>query len=780
MTDRSLGLTCSLIVTTSLAGYGQALAADGTGVFDQRCYSDVPAAQPNPANLNQLPVEVNADRVEATQTGKAIYSGDVQIFQGIRTLSSRYTELDQSTHDLTASGNVFYQDGQVTLRTNEALRANLKTRETRLDKAEYQLHGSPARGKAESIHLRNDEHSIEFQQAKFTTCPPGQEMWWLKASSVNVNQDEVFGEAWNASLWLYDVPVFYVPYMTFPVKDERKSGLLYPTFGFGSDDGMDLRTPYYWNIAPNYDMTLTPRYIEKRGNMLQNEFRYLPSEEHSGRLYGEYMERDRKAEEKDSSLKHRWLAHVDHTSKMADDNLRMRVLGTRVGAHDYNYFNDLSPPLSSGVDNQLMQSLTAGYYQPMWNFSGEARDYQILLPDALEPHQMLPRLNYNTYNQTHWLDTAVHSELTRFDHSSSQRKAYTGTRFHIEPVVTIPIAKTPGYRLSTEFKLMYTHYQQEVPDDMDAYYVQRGFDELADSTNRMLPSARVNGGLVFDRIGHWNNQLYTQTLEPEFQYLFVPYKDQNDIGLYDTTNMMPDYYSLFSDRRFAGLDRISDANKMSLGVTSRVFDNESVERLRLTLGQAYNFQTPKVTLLPHDEQLLNSRSLLTFEGDLHPSDPWFLKARSFYDTQQKKISIANGAVEYRKDAFMGQVNYRYVREGNVIYDAPYEQTDMSQLGLLAKVPLNRKWQAIAAYYYDTEQSRNIDRLLGLRYDSCCWSVDLVLERAYKPDNVTLTAEEETRFGLQFQMKGLGSVGSGTSYTLDTKLLPYTRPFNLND
>jgi LPS-assembly protein len=779
MTHSTLALTCT-VLAASLFGPAPVLAADGVGIFDQRCYSDVPAAQSTPANINQLPVEVNADSAEATQDGKAIYRGDVQIFQGIRTLSSRYTELDQVTRDLTAKGNVFYQDGQVTLRSNDALHSNLDTRETRLDKAEYQLHSSPARGKAEQITLNEQQRQLELKTAQFTTCPPGQEMWWLKASSVKIDQSEVFGEAWNATLWLYDVPVFYVPYMTFPVKDERKSGLLYPTFGFSSSNGIDLRTPYYWNIAPNYDMTLTPRYIENRGTMLQNEFRYMPTQEQNGKLYTEYMGEDRRAKASGANVDSRWLVNLNHQSRLYDDSLRIKADVTRVGKSDYNYFNDLSPPVSSGVDNQLMQSLAGGFYQEQWNVSGEVRDYQILLPDALQPHKMLPRLNYNAYQTGSWYESSFSSELTRFTHSSDLHKSYTGTRFHAEPEITIPLATAAGYSLESQFKLMYSHYEQELPEDLDSYYRQQGFGNLASSVNRTLPSARVKGGMVFDRMGNWNNQLYTQTLEPEVQYHYVPYQNQDNIGLFDTTNILPDYYSLFSDQRFAGLDRISDANNVSLGLTSRVFDDQSVERVRVTVGQAYSLTKPRVTLLPNETQSTNSRSLLTFEGDVHPSDPWFLKARMLYNTEAKNVSHGSSAVEYRQNDFMGQLNYRYVREGNIVVSSPYEQTDMSQVGALTAIPINKKWQAIAAYYYDLQQNLNIDRLVGLRYDSCCWSLDLVLEQENKPDNVTLTAEPETRFGLQFQMKGLGSVGSGTNYTLNTQLLPYTRPFNLND
>ena len=779
MTHRILGLTRTLIAFGTLAS-ACAEAAVGAGAFDQRCYSDVPALQPTPADINQQPLSTESSSAKANMDGKVIYEGDVQFIQGLRTLDTNYAELDKSGNNLTAKGNIFYQDGQLTLRSDKELRSNLTNRQSSLDQAEYQLHGSPARGKAKRINLNDQKKEMKMEGAQFTTCPPGHEMWWLKASEVELNQDEVFGEAWNASIWLHGVPIFYTPYMTFPIKDERKSGLLYPSFSFGGEEGFEIRTPYYWNIAPNYDLTFTPRVMETRGIMLQNEFRYMPTPEHTGTFYGEYLDEDRKEQQSNPDLSHRWLANLRHNTNMNDGSVRIGTDFTRVASNDYNYFNDFSPPVGSVVDNQLMQSLTAGYYQRDWNLTSEVRDYQILLPDSLAPHQMLPRLDYNQYWQGRWFDSSFNSEVVNFAHNSQERKAYTGQRFHMEPSLTIPLARAAGYKLDSQFKLMYTHYQQEVPEDLDPTYLEYGLGNLDSSTTRVLPSVRVNGGLVFDRMGSWNKNLYTQTLEPEFQYLYVPYKNQDHIGLFDTTTMRQDYYSLFSDRRFAGLDRISDANRVSVGATSRIFDHDSVERLRVTLGQAYNLTNPKVTLTPVDSQSTNSRSLLTLDADAHPSDYWFLRGGVQYDTEQSEVSSGNSAVEYRKQGFIGQLNYRFVRDEMFIYDAPYKQTDINQLGAVMTLPLAQEWKAIGAYYRDLEQNINIDRLFGVQYDSCCWSVNVVMEWENKPDNATLTAEQDKRIGLQFQMKGLGSVGSGTAYSMNTKLLPYTRPFNLND
>ncbi len=750
----------------------------GAGVFSQRCYIDVPPVQTAPANQAELPVSVTAQRAEATLDGKAIYQGDVQVEQGVRHFSADYTELDQRTRDVKAQGDIHYSDGQVTLKSDGTLSSNLDSKESRLDGARYQLHGSPARGDAAQIQVSDARKTLSLEQARFTTCPPGQEMWWLQASSVEIDQQEVFGEAWNASLWLYDVPVFYFPYFSFPVKDERKSGLLYPSFAMSSTHGLDVSTPYYWNLAPNYDLTLTPRVMENRGTMAKAEFRYLPAEGHSGSLYTEYLDGDRLQDEDEPDK--RWLASLSHQSRMLDDSLRLGASVVRVANEDYDYFNDLAPPVGTLVDNQLQQSLSLGYYQRDWNLTSEVRDYQILLPNTLTPHTLLPRLNYNHYQPGEHYDLAFNSELTNFGHDASLYKAYTGQRLHLEPVLTLPLARAPGYSLEGQFKLMQTLYQQQIPEDMASYYSDDlGLDALDEQISRTLPMARLQGGLVFDRIGVWNKQLYTQTLEPEFQYLYVPYRDQDHIGIFDSTTMNPDYYSLFSDRRFAGLDRISDANKISLGVSSRIYDQDTVERLRLSVGQSYNLVNPRVTLYPDDASVTDPRSLLAFGADVRPSDPWSFHMGMQYDTSEAEVANSNWAIEYQRNGFLSQLSYRFVQEDSIVLPS-YQQADISQIGTLLRVPVSRDWQLLGAHYRDIGESQNIDTLFGLRYDSCCWALNLTWERENTPNNSTLTATQETSVGLNVEFKGLGSVGSGTTYGLDTKLLPYLRPYNLND
>ena len=778
-------ITLTILTSVSAVTFSQFSAADTTsgivpgslraGTFDERCYSDVPPAEATDYN-DQTPIAVSADALNAQRNGKAIYQGGVEVNQGNKSFSSDYTEFNQATRDIKATGNIIYKDGQVTLKSNDTLTSNLNTKSSTINNATYQLHGSPARGQAEKIALDNDKNSVELNQVTFTTCPPGQESWWLKASEVNMNQEEVFGEAWNATVWLEGVPIFYTPYINFPIRDERKSGLLYPSFTNSSKKGVDVSTPFYWNIAPNYDLTFTPREMTKRGLMYQTEYRYMPTNDFSGTFYTEYMDDDQQYEDR------RWLTHLEQDVKYLNGDLVWNIDFTKVDTDDYNYFNDLGSKVGQQlIDSQLMQSSSVTYSQPDWNFKTEVRNYQILMSNTLTPHQLMPQLTYNQYFTEDSYDISVNTEISNFQNNSEASKAYTGQRLHVEPTLNIPIAEAPGYSLNVETKVMATYYQQQIPDNYNSglYYEKYGLTDIDDSVSRVLPEFRLHGGMTFDRATTLNDQPFTQTLEPELQYLYIPYKDQSHIGLYDTTSMQSDYYNLFSDRRYAGLDRISDANRISYGATTRLFDKENTERVRFTVGQAYDFVRPKVTLTATQTEQETSRSLLSARLDTHPTDNWYTHSGLEYSTTYSKTSTANSAIEYQHEKFTGQLNYRYVAKENFVVQT-VDERDISQAGILFNVPINQDWQLISAHYRDTKTGKTADNLLGARYDSCCWAVNLTFESNKTPDNSTLTSTQETSFGIQFQFKGMGSVGKGKAYNLDTTLIPYSRPFNLND
>ncbi|HDX8644809.1 LPS assembly protein LptD [Aeromonas sp. FDAARGOS 1403] len=809
MTKRTLGysypiaLTISLVpaLTPAIVQAAPLTPPPATGILDGLCYDYVPKIEklaPG-TDANAQPVEVDADRLEAKQGGTAVYQGDVKVRQGVRKFDSDYAELDQKSRDVIAIGNIYYNDGQITVTSDKTLKSNLDTKNSELEEGKYQVHGSPVRGSADRVTMTNNNQNITLEGAQYTTCPPGQEVWTLKAGSIDIDQTEVFGEAWNASLWLYDYPVFYFPYINFPIKDERKTGLLYPGYTQSSKNGMDITQPFYWNIAPNYDATITSRFMDRRGLMEQVQFRYMPDPAHVGSLYFENLANDKQYDETPSlnqamSDGHRYLLNANHTSLFADNAMRVSLDYTKVRDRDYNYFNDFSPKVGTQVENQLQQSLMAGYFQPNWNINTEVRTYQILLASAQQPHELMPRIDHNYYQQGSWYDLAWNTEITKFGYNNAQAiaqnqgGAYTGTRVYTAPTLTMPLINEAGYYLDSQYKLMYTRYDQEVPDNMSQTFVSRFTPAGANGTTldegiitRTLPSFRLKGGMTFERNQNWFGGDANQTLEPEFQYLYVPYKDQDNIGVYDSTTMRQDYYSLFSDRRYAGLDRISDSNRISIGLTSRVYDEVGDERIRLAVAQAFDFVAPRVKLYPSETLTTNTRSPLSFEGDAKINEQWFAHAGAQYDMDQSRLSSANSALEYRHEKLISQLNHRFVRDANYDLENRGQVTDLNQIGLLLTTPLNDQWHLYGGYYQELNQSVKSDRKVGLKYDSCCWSINFNLEWVNTPDNVTLRPTSERSLGIQFEMKGLGSVGTGTKGTsLDTEALPYIRPFNLRD
>lgn len=809
MTKRTLGysypiaLTISLVpaLTPAIVQAAPLTPPPATGILDGLCYDYVPKIEklaPG-TDANAQPVEVDADRLEAKQGGTAVYQGDVKVRQGVRKFDSDYAELDQKSRDVIAIGNIYYNDGQITVTSDKTLKSNLDTKNSELEEGKYQVHGSPVRGSADRVTMTNNNQNITLEGAQYTTCPPGQEVWTLKAGSIDIDQTEVFGEAWNASLWLYDYPVFYFPYINFPIKDERKTGLLYPGYTQSSKNGMDITQPFYWNIAPNYDATITSRFMDRRGLMEQVQFRYMPDPAHVGSLYFENLANDKQYDETPSlnqamSDGHRYLLNANHTSLFADNAMRVSLDYTKVRDRDYNYFNDFSPKVGTQVENQLQQSLMAGYFQPNWNINTEVRTYQILLASAQQPHELMPRIDHNYYQQGSWYDLAWNTEITKFGYNNAQAiaqnqgGAYTGTRVYTAPTLTMPLINEAGYYLDSQYKLMYTRYDQEVPDNMSQTFVSRFTPAGANGVTldegiitRTLPSFRLKGGMTFERNQNWFGGDANQTLEPEFQYLYVPYKDQDNIGIYDSTTMRQDYYSLFSDRRYAGLDRISDSNRISIGLTSRVYDEVGDERIRLAVAQAFDFVAPRVKLYPSETLITNTRSPLSFEGDAKINEQWFAHAGAQYDMDQSRLSSSNSALEYRHEKLISQLNHRFVRDANYDLENRGQVTDLNQIGLLLTTPLNDQWHLYGGYYQELNQSVKSDRKVGLKYDSCCWSINFNLEWVNTPDNVTLRPTSERSLGIQFEMKGLGSVGTGSKGTsLDTEALPYIRPFNLRD
>ncbi|MBY5981630.1 LPS assembly protein LptD [Ferrimonas balearica] len=713
---------------------------------------------------NQLPIKVNADRSEAVAGDSARFEGNVKLRQGMRQISAQSAEVSQLEGSFSAQGGLVYQDPAVAI-SADSLNADMDDYNAELNRAQYWLRGQQVHGKAEQLKIEG-ENNLLLSSATFTTCPQDDPDWLLEAKEINIDANEEWGEIWHAKVKLFDVPVFYVPYMTVPVSSKRKSGFLFPEFSTSTKNGVDVAVPYYWNIAPNLDATLTTQYMSSRGLFLRGEGRYLQPYG-AGQVNLEYISGDRLLDDSPD----RYLIHFEHAGKLENN---WRLYGNFTTVSDDNYFNDFDSDVSASTDNQITREGEASYFTDKWDFAVRVQDIEVL-GDSSKPFQVMPSLSFDYRNPNLWgpLDFTFGTELTHFAHKESDH--LTATRWHMEPTLTLPY-QTPAGSLTTEVKLMQTFYEQRDPSD-----------QLEDFVSRTLPQFRLHGQVNFERNSRFGDGSYTQTLEPQFQYLYVPKVDQSDIGLYDTALLQEDYYGLFRDRRFSGLDRIADANQLTLGVSSRFFDGNHAERAQVSVGQILYFDDSEVGLGDDQSQIRSSNSALAAELELQASRRWFLSGSLQFDTQSGDTNKSEVLVDYRANADkLIQLSHRYVP--NLGTDTEGNPIDINQAGIRTTWPLSDELYFVGNYYYDLNLSRSVESYAGLQYESCCWAIRLAYYRHLNTnyedgDFSTISPRDDFDSGvtLKFVLKGLGSSGPlGVQDMLDEGVFNYRRPYYLRN
>ncbi len=749
--------------------------------FDPQCYADVPAIDDQTFDAMTTPIEIFSDSVSTSDQNHISFNGDVILTQGNRSLSADQTSYDRNLNYVNATGNINYKDGYITIKGASQLSTSLDSRQATLEDPSYILHGSPTHGDAKKVVYDHKNGKYHFENAKITTCPKDNESWYLTATTVDVDNNEVFGESWNTTLWVYDVPVFYLPYFNFPIKNQRKTGFLYPSVEYGKSDGLQITTPFYWNIAPNYDYTLTPKIIGRRGLLTGHEFRYMINPHHLGSVNFEYINHDRKAVRDDDYKSNRWFLSFKHHSDFLNNKIKFDVTYDRVNKDDFNYFNDLGN--IKGSNDKLLQNAKLTYNPFRFTTASvEARNYQMLIDTNVKPFTLLPKISVRNTLPTNWFSLHSYGEFSNFIYTNSYKRPgnYEGKRLHLESALRIPLVQEPFLQVDGTAKLMYTKYMQDQNGPLMFYYTNQGFTSIRDNVDRFLPMLKFKANLILDTEYTLFGDMMSQTLEPHIQYLYVPYRNQDHIGLYDTTDYIQDYYSIFGDNRFAGLDRISNENRLTIGFTSRIKDSQGHERALFTIGQAFSLQNQKVKLTPYQEEKIGSRSNLNMMFELKPWEYINFVGSMAYDTINHRVYRGFSAIEYKDDTITGQLNYRYTKRGNrTMFDN--KKVDLKQIGAHIAFPINDNISLMSSAFYDLEQKRNIDRIIKLQYDNCCWKFNVFLEQVNEPDNINWKAREDTKFGLHFEMKGLGSIGGkDLEHSLDTRLLPYNRPFNISE
>ena len=781
MMNKNTYTLISLSILTAL------YSADSAADLAKQCLYGVPhfTGEVVSGNPNDLPVYIEADQAEITQPRSGIYKGNVDVKQGNRHLQSAEVEVQQQGSGdnmqryAFARGGFDYRDNQINLLGDDA-KIHLNTKDTDVRNAHYQLVDRQGRGSAESVELRDDYRVMK--NATFTSCLQDDHSWSIYADEMRQHVKEEYAEMWHARFKVQGVPVFYTPYLQLPIGDRRRSGLLIPTLGHGSRDGSFYAQPVYWNIAPNLDATLTPKYMSHRGWQLNSEFRYLTTLG-EGQVAGEYLGNDR-LKDYDSENRKRHLFYWKHNAAFARD-WRLDLNYTKVS--DKRYFNDFDSAYGSSTDGYADQTGRIAYYQPNYNIAMFVKQFQIFDEVVIGPYRALPQIDFNYYQNGLFgnkVDFKLFSQAVRFDNDSAQMP--TAWRFHGEPSVNTTLSNRYG-SMNLEAKLYATQYQQKKGRSDKA-------EDVESSVNRILPQLKIDLQSVLA-----SNQTfisgYTQTLEPRAQYLFRPYKDQSNIGSklnsqylgfgYDSSLLQQDYFSLFNSRRYSGLDRIASANQVTLGGTSRFFDENKEERFNIAVGQTYYLEPSRIDE-NRDNRTEGSSSSWAIEANWKINDLMRWRGGYQYDPQLGQVSLANTGIEYNPTKNnVVQLNYRYASKEyinqNLTAEANRYNQDIKQLGVQVGWELSDHWAIAGRYYQDLALKKPVEQYLGVQYNTCCWSVG-VGARRYVTSRQNQKNDDifyDHGIGVTFELRGFShDHKTGIENMMKKGKLPYLQAFSL--
>jgi LPS-assembly protein len=716
-----------------------ALRADASDCPEPESRIGLPAraVQSDATPIEEQDINFEADSMEATKDGEILLNGEVTIRQGERQIKTRDAVYNQTTQGFKVDEAVEYSDPELTV-SGDSARLEPGGGAT-FEGAEFALPGRSARGSAAHIRATTGGQ-LDLRDVRYTTCPVGNEDWVLRASNIDIRQRAGFGIGRGVRLDFKGVPILYAPIISFPVGDQRKSGFLFPTFGTSSRSGTSLAVPWYWNIAPNYDATLMPTYFSKRGAKLDGEFRYLTSFGR-GTLEAEYLPDDDEFGDERSLL--RFVDQSDFT-----EHLRLDV--DAANASDSNWFEDFGLGPEGTSISYLNRSASLTYLSEHWLGLLRAQNFQTIddvgIAPEDRPHTLLPQfaLRASFPDALSRLTLGFDMEVAGFAHNYDDR-VDTGWRMDAVPEVRLPL-RGAGMYLEPAASWRYTSYK---------------LDEVAPGRDRTptreAPIVSVDGGLIFERPSGSRRQR-VQTLEPRFMYLYVPFRDQNALPVFDTGAADLNLVQLFRTNRYVGADRLSDANQVSIGFTSRLLDAASGSQyISGTIGQAYYFDEPRVAL-PGEALEDPDFSDIIAELDLTAYQDWNISMGVQWDPGETRSEKGDVQLQYKPEHDQViNVGYRFRRGG-------IEQVD----GSLAW-PIGKDWSAYARLVYSLQDESTLDQFAGLEYRSCCWRMRVVARR-YVSDR---TGDRDTSFLLQLELNGLSSVGVGADAFLERSIRGYS-------
>lgn len=695
--------------------------------------------------------EISADFTQSSSDGSTSLDGNVIIEQHLLRVTADHVDYDKQQDILKFSGNVHVDTEAMSLEA-DAGRVTMDSagKQGNFENIKFFIPGSNMKGQAEAIRSGEDNHST-LNNASITSCDLFDPDWLISADEIQLDHEDEYGSADDVVIRFKDIPFMYVPYMEFPTSDKRRSGFLFPEFGISSSRGLELATPWYWNIAPNHDAVIAPRYMEKRGLELGGDYRYL-TRSSRGELKGSYLHEDDITQE--SRYQVRYLQHSRILSNLLFDVDIQDI-------SDPDYFNDFSNNIGSTSQTHLNRSATLNYDLNNWHLRAMVQDIKTIdetTSIAEHPYERLPQITFN--GEEGLASSPVYftlgSEYVDFTHKDETKT--TGTRTTIRPGLHLPLSGTAWF---IDPAIKYSHTRYDV--STEGTPITPGTSETV--ANRNIPIGSIDSGLFFERP---LDSGYQQTLEPRLYYLNVPYEDQDNIPLFDTSIPNFSVAQLFRDNRFVGGDRIGDANQLTFALTSRILNpSTGNELVRASIGQIYYFEDRKVTLDGSVDTAKQSDIIAELDTNW---GLWKGNINLHWNTANHELSQENYFLHYMSDArHIFNLGYRKrLKERSI----DIEQTDTSFV-----YAINREYSGVVRWNYSLKDDKSIDTIAGIAYDSCCWSIQLLAQQRLKNTTVSTIVNDDpydNSILVQFVFKGLGSLsGNKTRNMLEQSIYGYT-------
>jgi len=720
-----------------------------------------PAAPTSRADEQALPVTMQAEEFTGRPDRELNMYRNVEITRGATGITADTACYRRVEDEVTAEGNInMWRFGD--RYKGDALQLNLETGKGWVKNPAYHLHMNNAQGTAQRIEFLGEDQAVVVD-GTYSTCEGPDPSWYLKSSTLRLDQGRDIGTAGKTVIYFKDVPILGTPALSFSLSGARRSGWLPPTVGFGSKGSAEVMVPYYFNIAPNRDLTVFPRYMFDRGLQLGATGRYMGETArgpYNGETHVEFLPNDRLAH------RDRWWIDTLHSQTLAPG----WTFGWNAhGASDDEYPSDFSRTVAASAERQLLRELRTDYYGQYWSLNARVQSYQVLQDPASatrpeltvpRPYDRLPQINFHTgrYDVLGGFDWSLDAEATRFSHPTDT--LVQGSRANMLGQVSFPIVR-PGWFFTPKLQVHATQYNLE-------NNTRTGDDGiLRDQNNisRVLPTVSLDSGLVFERDASLFGRAATQTLEPRLFYVRTPYKDQSDIPNFDTAVAGFNYAQLFTENRFVGADKVSDANQLTAALVSRFIEGNGLERLRLVVGSRYYFSDPRVRLDPNEApNVTRSDALLAASGRI--SESWSFDSGVQYDAQARSLYSLNYGAQWNP-APMKVLNaeYRYQRD-TLGPTSGFRNVDIS-----GQWPLSDRWYGVTRVSYSVRDRKLLDSLIGLEYKADCWVFRLGAQRF-----VTASQTISTPVFFQLELNGLSRLGFGNNplETFNKSIPGYTR------